>query len=249
MCAPARVDVVHPGGYLQCTSYLIEAPGGLILVDPGSGVAEREVIANIERTGRGLTDVQAVLITHCHYDHARGAYRFRRHGARIIASPRTAAILRAGGHQVWPEYPEYVIPTEIDQTVADGESVGLCGISLHVLHTPGHTEGCASFMVETDGGLAVFTGDLISSRGHPGWAGSEGFCTDATLRSIQHLLEAGPARAFSGHAVIAQPASEWLNAALKLGRSGQWELDDQLHPEKRPPEFFERRSDRSSDAL
>ena len=146
MSAYAKVHVVHPGGAMQCTSYLIEGPEGTVLVDPGSGIAEDEVIANIEKIGQGLGQLRAVLVTHCHYDHARGAYRFRRRGIPIIASPWTAEILRAGGHEVWPEYPDYVIPTEVAKTVADGECLDLGGISLQAVHTPGHTDGCASFL-------------------------------------------------------------------------------------------------------
>ena len=104
----ANIQVVHPGAPLQCTSYLIEAPGGVILVDPGSGIVEAELLANLAGFGHEREEIRAVLLTHCHVDHARGAYRFRRPGTPLVASPRTAEILRVGGHQVWYEYPDYV---------------------------------------------------------------------------------------------------------------------------------------------
>ena len=46
-------------------------------------------------------------------------------GARLVASARTAEILRAGGHQVWYEFPDEVVATEVDVTVADGEVLRL----------------------------------------------------------------------------------------------------------------------------
>ena len=39
------VHLVHPGGYLQCATWLIAGREGAVLVDPGSGYAEDEVLA------------------------------------------------------------------------------------------------------------------------------------------------------------------------------------------------------------
>jgi len=230
-----KVRVVHPGGSLQCTTYLIDDAGGAVLVDPGSGSVEEEVLDGICRAGRTVDDVPYALLTHCHVDHALGAYRFRRRGMQLVASPRTAEILRAGGHQVWYEYPDAVVPTEVDLTPGDGEVVELCGVEIQAVHTPGHTDGCVSYLVESDEGLAAFTGDLVDARGHPGWAGSEGFSVEATLASIEKLIALAPARAFWGHGVVEQPALDWLRAALALGRRGQWELHTELHPQFRLP--------------
>ena len=127
-----EVHVVHPGGVLQCTTYLLAAPGGSALVDPGSGIAEERVLEGIRRAGADPADIRYVLLTHCHVDHARGAYRFRERGAKLVASPRTADILRAGGHQVWYEYPDEVVPTAVDLTPADGDRLDLCGLDVQV---------------------------------------------------------------------------------------------------------------------
>ena len=48
-----------------------------ILVDPGSGIAEEQVLVEIRRLGRGLEDVTFCLITQCHADHCLGAYRLQ----------------------------------------------------------------------------------------------------------------------------------------------------------------------------
>ena len=228
------IHVVHSGARLQCTSYLIDGPGGAILVDPGSGEVEAEVIEGIRRTGRRPEDVPFCLITHCHVDHCLGAHRFRRRGMKLVSAPRTAEILRAGGHQVWYEYPECVVPTPVDLTPADGETLHLCGIDIRVVYTPGHTDGCASYLVETAEGVAAFTGDLIGSNGNPGWAGSEGFSVDSTLASVEKLLGLEPARAFWGHGVIARPACDWLRDARNLGRAGAWVIHAELHPDVKP---------------
>jgi len=238
------VHIVHRGGYLQCTSYLIVGAEGAVLVDPGSGSLEGEVIEGIRLAGLGVGDVSHMLLTHCHVDHARGAYRFLEHGAEIVASPDTARILREGGHQVWYEYPDHVIPTAVSVTPGDGEVLEFGGMEIKTVHTPGHTPGCASFLVETDRGLTAFIGDLLfGPQGLPGWAGSEGFSLEATISSIEKLIALESAHIFCGHGVVEGPATQWLRAALEQGRSGQWPLHDEPHPQNRPPESFAKRDD------
>jgi len=231
MAAVPKVHLAHPGGHLQCMTYLIDGPGGAVLVDPGSGALEDEVLEGIRRAGRSLADVAYALLTHCHVDHALGAYRFRERGVRLVAAPRTAAILRAGGHQVWYEYPKMVVPTEVDLVPEDGEVLDLCGLRITAVHTPGHTDGCASYLVRTDAGLSVFTGDLIAVRGHPSWAGSEGFSVRATMESLEKLIALRPDRAFPAHGVIEGPALDWLRDTLERGRRGEWELHTEFHPD------------------
>ena len=181
-------------------------------------------------------EVSHVLLTHCHVDHARGAFRFRERGARLVAAPHAAEVLRAGGHQVWYEYPEEVIPTEIDLAPGDGEVLKLAGLEVSVLHTPGHTPGCASFLVQVDDGLAAFTGDLLSGDGHPGWAGSEGFSLEQSLRSLEKLLAAAPDRAYWGHGVVEGPACDWLRRGMDLGQAGLWRVQKEYHPDIPPPD-------------
>ena len=233
-----EVEIAHGGGYLQCTTYLVGGPQGAVLVDPGSGSCEPQVLAAVRRCG---WPVSHVLLTHCHVDHARGAYRFRQLGMKIVAAPRTAEILRTGGHQVWYEYPDYVIPTEVDLTPADGETLDLCGFPIRVLHTPGHTDGCASYLVETAEGLVAFTGDLVSASGEASWAGSEGFSVEDTIASLEKLLAAAPARLFRGHGRVEEPAADFLERALEIGRAGHWTIHAEFHPRDRPPPGFERR--------
>jgi len=234
------IHVVHPGGYLQCASYLIRGAEGAVLIDPGSGSLEGELIDGLHKAGVSPEEVPYALLTHCHVDHARGAYRFRDRGTRLVASPRTGEILQCGGHQVWYEYPDHVIPTEVDLTPADGDVLELCGLEITVVHTPGHTDGCVSYLAEAAEGRTVFSGDLVNSRGHPGWAGSEGFSVEATLASIEKLVGCAPARAYWGHGPVAGDATDWLREAARLGRSGQWQLPRERHPDVRPPASFER---------
>lgn len=238
----AQCLIAHPGQLrLQCTSYFLLGPQGPVLIDPGSQVGEEAILQRLQDLGYAPSDLAAILFTHCHVDHALAAGAWRGRGCPLVATPYTAAVLRAGSPEVWYEYPECVLPTEVDREVADGETLHLAGLEITVLHTPGHTPGCASYLVGTQDGLTAFTGDLLTHQGHPGWAGSVGFSPEQTLASLEKLLAAAPARACWGHGIVEEPAEAWLRRGIALGRAGQWVLDPDLHPDARPEPEMRRR--------
>ena len=67
----------YTGGQVQTNGYLIETPGGNLLIDAPEGIAEwiRE---------RGVR-VDEVLLTHQHYDHVTDAAALRAMGAKLHA--------------------------------------------------------------------------------------------------------------------------------------------------------------------
>lgn len=218
------VHVLCPNRPLQCMTYLIDGPNEAILVDPGSGVAETTILQGIRRVGRTLAQVQYALLTHCHADHALGAYRFQGRGVKLVSSPRAAELLGRGSHQVWYEDPHHVVPTDVDITPADGEVLHLCGMEIRVIHTPGHTGGSVAYLVETDCGLTAFTGDTYTACGHVGFAGSEDFSEEQTLATLRRLLALSPDHVCTGHGVVAGSATRWLEDAVADGRAGRWML-------------------------
>ena len=202
--------------------------------DPGSGVAEKEILEGIRRAGRTLKEIPYALLTHCHVDHALGAYRFREMGLRLVSSPAAAALLRTGSHRVWYEYPARVVPTEIDITPGDGETLGLGGMVIQMLHTPGHTVGGASYVVQTTEGLTAFTGDLYGRRGDLSWSGAEDFSAQATLESLEKLLSSAPDRVYTGHGLVEGRGVDWLRDAVARGKADQWTRRKEFHPDVYP---------------
>ena len=57
--------------------YLINFAGHAALVDAGTGVAQERLLANIKACGVNLTQIEYLLITHCHYDHTGGVKALR----------------------------------------------------------------------------------------------------------------------------------------------------------------------------
>jgi glyoxylase-like metal-dependent hydrolase (beta-lactamase superfamily II)/rhodanese-related sulfurtransferase len=87
----------------------------------------------------------ACLETHCHADHVTGAWLMRHAlGSKIIASEKSGI-------------------TTLDRAIRDGDILKIGNWSLQVIETPGHTNGCLSFVLNDQS--MVFTGDSLLIRG------------------------------------------------------------------------------------
>jgi len=122
-------------------SYILasRAGGEALIIDP--------VLEKVERYCQLLRELDLKLVkavdTHLHADHvtALGALRDRTHCITIMGEQSKADV--------------------VAMRVAEGDKVGIEGISLDVMYTPGHTDDSYSFLT----GDRVFTGDTLLIRG------------------------------------------------------------------------------------
>jgi glyoxylase-like metal-dependent hydrolase (beta-lactamase superfamily II) len=191
--------------------YLVEDGGRLTLVDAGLPADWGAFTSALGRVGRSLADVDAVLITHHHRDHAGTAERLRSTGARVMAHPADAPYLRGEKRfsdlgivrYLWrPWYAQYImryVAKGITRTpavaelgdLADGERLDVPGAP-RIIHVPGHTPGsCAIFL--KDRGV-LFTGDALVTldltRGPRGQRGPQivrGPHTDDATQALESL--------------------------------------------------------------
>jgi hydroxyacylglutathione hydrolase len=170
-----KVHIIQTG--LGC-AYLIESDIGLVLVDTGSRRNERKVLQKIYSLGRN--DLRLIFITHAHLDHYGSAAALRRltgapvaihhadaaamgRGETLLGSVRgrgklALVTLQFGGVILAPE------PTPADILFEEGEDLASFGLDAVVVHTPGHTPGSSSLLVEK---RLALVGDLLSTRGQP----------------------------------------------------------------------------------
>lgn len=120
-------------------TWLLRAPGAstCVVVDPGY-----EDVPHLTRVAEAAGEVELILVTHQHPDHVQGA--------QWLAA-RVDAPVRAFDPTLCVAAP----------ALADDEVVEAGGLSIQVLHTPGHTED--SICLAADG--AVLTGDSMLGRG------------------------------------------------------------------------------------
>ncbi len=159
-----------------------EGSDKLLIVDPGEE-AER-ILAAVAATG---AEVEAILVTHCHFDHigavapvaaATGAPVY----CPVIEVPVLADIM---SFVPWPGFGPFE-SYEADETVAGGETLELAGMELDVIFTPGHSPGHVTYAVR--GEDAIFSGDVLF-QGSVGRVDLPGGDWPTLLASIGTLVE------------------------------------------------------------
>lgn len=187
-----------PVGPLGCNCSILVDPAskGAVVIDPGGDFDA--IRARLERAG---AKVAAIVHTHTHIDHVGATAPLQRWSgaaARIHEADRFLyEMLPVQAALLGLDVPEQC---EIDGDLRDGVVVKAGGLDLHVLHTPGHTPGSVSFLVESGGDAVAFTGDTLFRRGIGRtdlWGGD----SEAILTSIRRkLLTLDPAtRVVTGH--------------------------------------------------
>lgn len=155
-------------GDLVNSFLLADDDGSLTLVDAGLKRAERRVLTALHQLGKAPGDVQRVLLTHAHADHAGGLAGVQdATGARVLAHEDEAGYVRAGtpppsqqrlGRLMARLPGTGFTAVEVDDVFADGAVLPVAG-GLDVVHTPGHSPGHCSYLHRGTG--VLITGDAV----------------------------------------------------------------------------------------
>lgn len=186
--------------------YAIDCGKSTVLIDAGCGIADAVLARNIE--AEGLPPVSHILLTHSHWDHARGVSGLKDMlGAQAVGHHAADHELREG---LWAR--SYAVrhgaapvrPTSLDMPVDDGDVLSLGPVTITAIFTPGHTADSVSYLVtdaERDG-QALATGDTVTGEGTLGTCSLE---TDfrALHRSVARLAELDVDMLLPGHRAFA----------------------------------------------
>lgn len=132
---------------LDGTNTWILGPAGepSVVVDPGPQ-DEGHLRAVQEAAG----EVAVTVLTHRHLDHSEGVARFAElTGSGVRAADPAYAITAAG----------------CDGRLDDGLELGVGGLSIRVVATPGHTSDSTSLLIDGAEGAWLLTGDMVLGRG------------------------------------------------------------------------------------
>ncbi len=155
---PFRIigDIYYVGAS-GVSSFLITTPQGHILIDGGFEETVPLIRDGVRKLGFRFEDIELLLNSHAHLDHAGGLARLKEStGAAIVMSEADAALLSRGGRgdflplgDALATYP----PARADRLIGDGDRVSHGGVTLTAHLTPGHTKGCTTWtMTVTEGG-------------------------------------------------------------------------------------------------
>lgn len=235
---------------------LVETGGCRILVDTGLGGKEGEkfrdiygvadagtptrLVRSLREVGVGPADIDVVVNTHLHFDHAGGNTERGEDGCARPAFPNARYIIRRGewefarleNERVRASYLEdNFIPLETAGCVDFVEADGEVAPGVHVVCTPGHTPHHQSVLIEMGGLRLLYLADLVPTRAHVPLPWIMGYDVEplVTLESKRQMLtraaEEGWLLGFEH-----DPSVAWGRAVPLEEGSGCALVDEVAHP-------------------
>jgi glyoxylase-like metal-dependent hydrolase (beta-lactamase superfamily II) len=184
-------------GPVQENCYFVRLPGAdrAVIVDPGDE-AERLLHALAELQ---ITTVDAILLTHTHFDHVGAVAPVARATGAPVYCPEleTQVLADINSYVRWPGFGPFE-SYDADHTVKGGETLELAGLQFEVSFVPGHSPGHVAYALR--GHDAIFSGDVLF-QGSVGRVDLPGGDWPTLLASIQQLLDAYPGETtvYPGH--------------------------------------------------
>jgi glyoxylase-like metal-dependent hydrolase (beta-lactamase superfamily II) len=171
----------------DCLIYLVDL-GEPVLVDCGVGPGWPRVADNILDAGFAPRELAALVLTHCHVDHAGAAALVRREtGCRVVAHELDRGAIETGdpARTAASWYGLDFPACPVDEPVAGASRVlSFPAGDLTLLHTPGHTPGSMVAVFDNDAGERVLFGQDV----HGPFSADFGSDRAAWRRSMADLL-------------------------------------------------------------
>ena len=177
----ARMFTVGP---VQENCYIVRRPNAAtaVIVDPGDE-ADR-IIGALQALQ--IETVEAILLTHCHFDHIGAVAPVAKATGAPVNSPKLetevlADIMAFVPYAGFGPFESY----EADHTIEGGETLELAGLQFEVDFVPGHSPGHVSYALPEH--QALFSGDVLF-QGSVGRVDLPGGDWPTLLASIERLL-------------------------------------------------------------
>lgn len=246
---------------LRCDPMFLQVNGKNILIEAGIGNGkltdkqkrnygvseESQIEADLEKLGLTAADIDIVLMTHLHFDHACGLTKPSNGGcvstfpnAKIYTSQVEWDEMRhpniRSRNTYWPEnweaIAEQVITFQNEITIED---------SIRMIHTGGHSAGHSIIMIESEGEKLLHMADIMPTHAHqnPLWVlAYDDYPMDSIREKQKWIPEALQSGAwFSFYHDAYYRALKWnkdgeITATLERERPDQGKLLKNLHRKK-----------------
>ena len=165
-----------------------------LLIDPGDEPDRiQALIAEMDTT------IEAILLTHCHFDHIGAVAPLARATGAPVYCPKIEVPLLEDIMRFvpWPGIGPFESYTP-DETLEGGEHLSLAGFEIDVIFTPGHSPGHVTYSIPDE--RAIFSGDVLF-EGSVGRVDLPGGDWQTLLNSIGELVDTLPpeTRVLPGH--------------------------------------------------
>jgi hydroxyacylglutathione hydrolase len=183
-----------------------------VMIDPGdegdrlmAPLAERDI------------SLEAILLTHCHFDHVGAVAPIARATGAPVYCPEIEVGVLADimTYVPWPGFGPFE-SWEAEETVSGGERLELAGLEFDVMFTPGHSPGHVTYSLPEFG--AVFSGDVLF-QGSVGRVDLPGGDAETLLASLKLLVESHDAgtTVYPGHMGVTTIGAELASNPFLAG--------------------------------
>lgn len=211
----------------DCNVYLLNGISGVALIDSGAGIDPESILIQIQKDGLNPKDIDTILLTHAHADHAGGAYALSkiidakvyglRDTALFLSEPDLKSISLASAIEagIYPhDYQFQSCPVEF---IKHNDILQIGDLRVQVLETPGHSDGHCCYLVEVDHKRLLFAGDLVFSGGKISQLATWDSRLDCYQKSIQFIDTLNIDCLFPGHHLfLLNRAANHIRSAVQL---------------------------------
>ncbi len=166
------IDLEFQGVENGIAVFLVEGPDGLVLIETGPESTRERSLEGIRAAGFSPDDIEAVLVTHIHLDHAGAVGWWAQQGKTVYVHEKGAKhlidpsrleesarmVYQEEFDQLWGALPP--APEEHVHVLSDEQTVSVAGLGVTALDTPGHAFHHLCFQID---GI-IFTGDAAGAR-------------------------------------------------------------------------------------
>ena len=176
-----------------------------LVVDPGDEAPL--LIGAISELG---LEVEAILLTHTHFDHVGAVAPVARETGAPVYCPELEVPILADimKYVPWPGFGPFE-NWDAEETVSGGERLDLAGFEIDVLFTPGHSPGHVTYALADGETTALFSGDVLF-QGSVGRVDLPGGDWPTLAQSLRTLVGAYPPETvvYPGHMGITTIGAE-----------------------------------------
>ncbi len=187
----------------NCNTFVLEGES-LILVDPGLKKYVPDIIDSMKDDGLNPEDISLIINTHSHPDHMDGNGYFINEDIKITMHEEEEKFLLREGKEFFRMFGLEEPVCRVDFYSNDGE-LSLNGISLQIIHSPGHSPG--SICIYWPEKEVLISGDVVfsGSIGRTDFPGGSG----STLKqSIEKISPVKAKYLLPGHNEIVEGTEE-----------------------------------------
>jgi len=178
-------------GYIGTNCYLISSDDAAVVIDPGF-ISEKVAEFLNENSQKN----RAILLTHAHFDHISGVPSLKEKiNVSVYAGADEKANLLDPEINLTARFHAKTNGFEADGYLTHGEILKIGSLEFKVLHTPGHTTGGVSYLLDNN----LFSGDTLfyESVGRTDFPGGDFGVLESSIMELYNLPES--VVVFPGH--------------------------------------------------